>query len=294
MGPDLLERLVTILDSSVLERGWYQPHILVSVTEPDDFPEGFDLGQKVLEEGDHPLNHLLGFVAPEEWTAMGLISFGWMAHGDINDPDCQRPSLAPDRRRVRCTHLVGRDGSASSTVAAEDGFTMDEMPVGRVPDSLRRCLGVSTAPPPESTIAYWSRYWLAAVSEQVWGTERAFSWAQIARMHPAMIPARLLDQRSKVGDLPARAEDLATETTWSALRWEAVCAKQVYGFDEGSDMAAWMDDGMFARWVLAELPAASLVKRLEARLEPSVLRRVRGALREWDTVAVPGWTGEAA
>jgi hypothetical protein len=44
-----------------------------------------------------------------------------------------------------------------------------------------------------------------------------------------------------------------------------------------------MDDGMFARWVLADLPPLPrLLADCAVHLHPDVLRRVRRALRAWN------------
>ena len=69
----------------------------------------------------------------------------------------------------------------------------------------------------------------------------------------------------------------------SAWSWEQIRAQAEHeGFLDGPTdpgLASWMDDGMFARWVLGELPAADeLFAALRPLLTPSASRRLAHAL----------------
>jgi hypothetical protein len=117
-------------------------------------PEGVTFGVKELEPGQHPLDELLGFAAPEEWSALGTICHGW-ATRTLDT----RPSRAADRVRVRSVHVVARDGTEIGGFHPTDGqLTLQDMVLGTVPDALRRCLDLPTAPPetaPPPTYATW-------------------------------------------------------------------------------------------------------------------------------------------
>lgn len=119
-----------------------QPARLLRFEDEDD--RGVTLGIKELEPGQHPLDALLGFVAPDAWSALGTVCHGW-ASRNLDT----RPSRASDRVRVRSLHMVARDGLEIGGLRLEGGgLSLQELVVGTVPDALRRCLGLATPPPP--------------------------------------------------------------------------------------------------------------------------------------------------
>jgi hypothetical protein len=187
--PEHLDRLVTILDAALAEGGWHQPHRLVFV-QPVPGDDAFELGFRELEEGQHPLDLLLGFVAPAEWSAFGVVCFGWAAPAvgfdEARHTAELRPSLHPDRCRVRVVTLLDRDGTEWATATLDDGTVVDEPGEGTVGDALRRCLRLPTAPPPVGTAELFAALWLADVA----AAGRPLSWAEVASRHPAV---RLLE-----------------------------------------------------------------------------------------------------
>jgi hypothetical protein len=293
--PDRLDRLVTLLDAAAADGGWHQPHRLVSVepdgttttTEADGDEPAFAFGFRTLDEGQHPLDVLVGFRAPAAWVGLGVICFGWASPVADDDLDAarhtitgRRPSQHPERRRVRVTTLVDRDGEERATATLEDGTVVDEPGTGTVTDALRRALGVPTAPPPVGTAELFAAVWLADLA----AGRRARTWAEAALRHPSM---RLLADRfprPQPEELIGCGRSLHRTMTWERLRQRAADGRvdlDVPGID--ASVAAWMDDGMFARWVLGTVPPLPrLLADVAAVLRPDVVRRVRRTLRAWN------------
>jgi len=282
--PDRLDRLVTLLDAACAEGGWHQPHRLVSVEpDPNGDPRAFAFGFRTLEEGQHPLELLLGFVAPPAWTALGVVCFGWAAPGDV-DADRHsttgtRPSRHPERVRVRVTTIVDRRGRERATAALEDGTVVDEPGAGTVTDALRRALRLPTAPPPVGSEELFAAIWLGELA----AAERPLAWAEAALRHPAMKLLATGFPKPQPEELISCGRSLHRAIPWEKLRQRAAAGRFDAGEQIDEELAAWMDDGMFARWVLAGMtPLPVLLGQCAAVLSPDVLRRVRRALRAWN------------
>ncbi len=293
---DLLDRLVTILDTTAAEEGWHQPHSLVSVTGADE--SAFELGLKRLADDEHPLDHLLGFVAPAEWRAVGLVSYGWAAPLDGEPAATLPPSEHPERVRVRSVHLVGRDGAEAATTAFEDGRAIDQPSGGVVADSLRRAMGTPTPPPAEPVLeliaAIWLEHAIAKVCDDVLigvvpgatgsrGRRRGrLTWAALAAQNPLLARARAGGLRLGARRLPDIGLTFASFVTWSDLRWESMTGARPWGIAVDPDLAAWMDDGMYARWLLdGRLPSEMLAAELAPFCSPDCRRRLDECLRCW-------------
>ncbi|MBW3649042.1 MAG: hypothetical protein KY458_00590 [Actinobacteria bacterium] len=277
---DLLDRLVTLVDAASTGEGWFQPHRLVMVETDRSDPSVVLLGQRALPEGVHPLDHLLGFRAPDQWLALGAVCFGWAAPSTTADvrhgTTSECPSAHPERRRVRVVTLVDRTGNACATAALDDGTVTDEPPQGAVVDALRRCLGVPTPPPPTTTAELFAVMWL----QRLLSAPRGISWAEAAQGHPASAWLRSLGRRPGVDDLTTAGRALADTLDWRTLRTSVV--RQSETTLVAPELAAWMDDGMFARWVLANYPPLpALLEALEVILAPAFLGRVKRTLEGW-------------
>lgn len=287
--PELLDRLVTILDASARDGGWHQPHRLVFVERPDDGE--LVLGVKDLEDGDHPMEHLLGLVAPDEWFAFGLVSFGWASPLPDDASGYRtpiRPSEHPERVRVRSVFLVSRDGGVASTAELADGRVIDTPGQGVVADAMRRALGIETAPPEEPVIALLTAMWLeealAAVEEWRGRDERGRgpSWADLASLHPVLARARAGGVRVPASRLAEVGRLFAENISWADLRWESMTGAAPWGIEVDPEIAAWMDEGMYARWLLADHGAvADLAARVASVVAPACAAKLEACLQQW-------------
>jgi hypothetical protein len=175
----------------------------------------------------------------------------------------QRPSRSKGRMRMRSTVLVSRaDGRVESglRLAGED-FTPMPDGEGMVLDAIRRALHLPT-PPPEVRFTEWLARMLFLLVIGDGGRQRHVGWAQL---RPAL----------------ERYEDLGNRGTWEVLRKLASRGRRVAS-DLSPDVAAWMDEGMFARWVLGELPPYELLLEDARRAAtPEAFTQVCRLLRKW-------------
>ena len=225
-------------------------------------------------DGTHPLEVLLGFVAPPHWRALGVSCAG-RAHSldAAGRPrrDAAGAPVAPDD--VTVTVLVDRAGAAAGVMRRDDHATpLPGRPEGAVADACRRALALPTSPPPPSTLGLWTLAWLDRVvdlASRADAGSRLESWSAVAGLHaaagpPGAQPPAALDPVA----LAAAADALAQAWTWSRLRDDPAVA-DVPGPPPSPDLAAWMDDGMWARWLLSRLPAADdLLTAVRALLPP--------------------------
>jgi hypothetical protein len=233
--------------------------------------------------------------------------------GQVVGPDCQavgvigsgRVRPAPRARSgppgpssdyveaIRMVCLLTRGGEVEWRLTRADG-SQPSLPIGdlapsegRLLDCLRRCFELPTSPPPASPARLQLIVWLVAALERAEECRRPLSWSEVARLHPV---ARLLAFEMEVPASDVSGiTDALTRMGAAAYSWEAVriqAARQVGFLDDVIDprLAGWMDDGMFARWLLAELPSVDeLFTALRPRLTPSAARRLAHAVHAADT-----------
>lgn len=250
--------------------------LLVRAVGPLDAPE---LGVLPLE-GAHPGTVLLGFTAPEECSALGVVTTGWsLPPGRVADHDAERnrrrgaPAADdPDRVAVRSTVLVARDCSLAGRLSVDGAEPVSSPPEsGVMVDLLQRALDCATAPATFGTIELFASIWLSSLAEAA----APLDWPEAARRHWAL---QLLPGADD--DLPALARELADELDWPNLRravarhgWDGVCR---------AEEARWLDDGSFARWVVGSYPAVpDLLAAAAGHLRPEATQRVTDALAVW-------------
>ena len=258
----LLRFLITQLDDELESgRSRFTPPLLLRLDGVDVAcaVDGVDLKVKPLE--GHPVSVLRCVTAPPEWFGVGVLTGGW--------------SHWPGREsvRVRVTSFVCRDGTELAAVRSEGAELqlIEGRGFGPALDTLRRVLQLPTDPP-DVTIAEWlTKCWLMLVAKQTKRGRRApkLSWPEAAALHPALGVTG-----ARPDELAVVALDAAAAMTWERFRQLHVA--------EGSDEAAWMDDGMFARWqVHGHPPIAELLRRAGRRLTPAARRDVEATLTAW-------------
>jgi hypothetical protein len=284
-----LAALVHVLsDGLALQPG--DPPRIVRVRHLDEPDADVEVGLRTLEAGAHPLDGLVGMAADDDWSAVGVVATGRLRHLDHVDhlDHLDRPES------VRTAHLVGRDGSWAVRWQPIDGGDPVEIagapgdadvPVGRIDDALRRCLGLPTAPPTTSTIGFWSARWFDAVVAEAAtaaGHRRLRRWHAVARLHPA-VPALVADLSEIVTPerLVELGEALARLRDWEEARRSVAAGTLVVpGLD--AETAAWLDDGAFSRWALAGFPdLAELARAVDCLVPPSVSASVCDVLSRW-------------
>jgi len=252
-----LEALAAAVDAGAEERGWNEGHLLVRV-------EDDALGFKEIE--GHPLDSLLGFTAPAEWVALGVCAEGWMASLDAG---C-RPSQAKGRMRMRSTVLVARDGAVASgmrvageefKVMREEGSTGSNCS-GTILDALKRALGVATAPPEVPFEGWVARMLLMLIIGDVPRGHRRVPWCQL---------------RSSLDSY----KEVAADGSWETLRGIATKRADMFADLTPAD-AAWMDEGMFSRWVIGGMPSYEhLLEEARKACTDEAFSQVRRQLKAW-------------
>src|SRR3954454_12065609 len=251
-----LETLVTAVDTTAEERGWNEGHFLVNIVGADE--EGADIGFKDIE--GHPLDSLMGFTAPAEWLALGVCAEGWAASLDAG---C-RPSKAKGRMRMRSTTLVTCHGAVASgmRLAGEEFKLMHEEGYGTILDGLKRAMGVPTAPPEVPFEGWVARMLLALIIGDAPRDHRRVRWCQL---RPSL----------------EKYKGLADEGTWETFRAIAAKRKNVVA-DLTPEDAAWMDEGMFYRWVIGGMPSYEhLLEEARQASTPEAFSQVRRQLKAW-------------
>lgn len=258
---DVLAALVRVADEALDDDAVLRVH--------DTAPAAGSLAWTPLE-GVHPLDVLLGAVAPPHWRAIGVRARGIAAGPDGTDD-------------VVVTLLVDRSGAAASTMRRGDAVVpLPGRPDGMVADACRRALGLPTAPPPASTVGLWTLVWLdrlvAAAGARAPG--QGWSWADVARLHPAVTaaPAPGTGPPSPAA-VAVAAQALAEAWPWAQLR-TAPSVVDLPGGAPGPTVSRWMDDGMWARFALGAYPAvADLVAAARALVAPVVADAVALVVR---------------
>ena len=185
---------------------------------------------------DDLLGELIGFDAPPQWAAAAVVA-------DVRGDD----------RSERRTWITARSGEEATAIAGSHQLAEPLGPFAGVivADALRRCLGLGTEPPA-------SPY--ALLDEIVW-LDRLVAGAAVG---PLDIAAALALHESTLGSRPVGGR-------WRALHRSATQQAS----RECRHRFAWMDTGMFSRWVLGLWPApGELIDTLADLVEPAVVATV--------------------
>ena len=213
---------------------------------------------RVLDPVDHFYGPLVGLRCPFEVTAVGSVADCVVWYGDCPVP-------------VVVAWAANRLGQATMGVRIGNDSDLATGKLSDCPglDVARRALGMATPVCREPAVgmadAVFFRRALSALDRKsIDGpgarakSERGLNWDQLAALHPlaegaSVSPVELLERRA----------DFGATHTWSSLRRAA----SLQGRDEpliapglSPAVAAWLDDGSFARWVLAGLGNGAAVQ----------------------------------
>jgi hypothetical protein len=246
-----LAALALQLDAIAEEAGWGMPPLLVGLTD-DGVDHVTPPAPMAVGTGGEPVDlvaSLVGFDAPDDWNAVAVVVQGrsWLLDDRSADP-----------RPVRLTHVVSRGGEVASVVrhAGDPPTVQREQGEGRLVDVCCRILGLPTPAPPADSTALWALQWLDGVVSRVARGERMRGLVAAARAHPAVElvadhDPRLVDEA--IARLVRLGSLMGVQRPWPRLR--QACADGTWSVDGVTAAgASWMDDGMFARWVLADYP----------------------------------------
>lgn len=232
---------------------------------------------------DHVMERMWGWTAPPECWAVGVVADAWArplvpdGRGGLKMSTCDR---GRQRARTRC--LVGRDGEVVSRIRLDDGRVIDDRPdTGRTVEGLHRCLGLPTPPPDRPSSELVNLVWMAQILDAAAPPgrgRRKLSWAEVAALHPAV--RALSEDGHQV--VPEHADEVIAASsrawTWSRLR-HLTAAGGWLGELVPAELAEWMDDGMFCRWVLGDaVPIEDVVVAVRAALPVPVARQVQRCL----------------
>jgi len=261
-----LWRLAEDLDVALADALPGEAVLLHLVAAGLDAPEGapVDLGWTPLAD-THPVEALLGLRAPDHWQGVGVICSGGVVPSTPAERRGHRRA-GPDAA-VRIVTLLDRAGRSASVLRAGGRpRRLGEAPVGVIGDGLRRALGLPTAPPPPSSAPLWVAWWLDRIVERSLGRRAPATWAEVAGLHPAC-PFSLPGRGPRPVTLARAAAELADRWPWHRLRTDAAVADlrarpapgervgPAIPGRPGPVVAEWMDDGMFARWLLGAVPS---------------------------------------
>lgn len=255
-----LDEIVAAIDQELLDS--HDGHELLRMTEPD-------LIERRPLQCDHPLDVLLGFTAPAHWCAIGL-RCGGLATRPGGDGTLSRS-------RVTFTVLVDRDNRGAAALRDHDDVTViDQPPEGLTGDACRRALSLPTPPPPSDTAELWLCTWLERVVDAIaflGDAHRFRHWETVSALHPVGTEAPY-----EPVTLADATLQLATAWPWDRLRREPDVLDRPACMPNG--VAAWMDDGMFARWVQTDMASfTTLAATLEDRLPDTVINRLAETTR---------------
>lgn len=270
-----LPEVVTRLEAALFPLGWEQPPCLVGVLASRDIevctpPPSAD-----------PIGDLVGLAAPGRWAAVGLLATG-RVHHLAREGGRQYGVRGGPVRRARTGHFVDRSGGSVSFLRLGDDppeVHASGVRGDRVDDVCRRSLGLPTAPAVVPIAAYWASLWLERVLEAA-ATSPAdvATWARVARHHvavPGGAPAPTADELIDAGT------ELAGAGSWETFR-SLVARGRRRVPPVGPTAAGWMDEGMFSRWVLEDLPPLGHLRGAVADVVPAeVAAAVDDVLRAW-------------
>ena len=221
---------------------------------------------------------LLGITVTARWEGAAVVATGrFHPLEEGHEPSALVRSGMRGGLTLAC--VVSRQGNIGWRLLLPDGSPFDPVPdEGFTLDVLRRSLQLPTPPPAVTTSALLLAVWVGAICDAGEGTADCFGWDEVLYFHPALAdepPMWTLQAEEVVRRAPAKAR-------WEAMRL-LVAAGMTSPDLPSPRLARWMDEGMFARWVLGSLPPASdIVAAARPHLDPAAWHRLRHLAHEVD------------
>lgn len=221
---------------------------------------------------------LFGCTVDPDWQGAAVVGTGRFRLLDQahEPPAALQPGFAGG---LTMTCAVGRDGCVGWRMRLPDGTFYDRVPEeGFMLDVLRRALGLATPPPPSSIAPLELGAWVAAIASTSAAEGRRLDWQETLRLHPALGPDS--DENAEQDLRLLRARNWTED--WDLMR-RLVASGLATAATPEPEVAAWMDAGMFSRWVLDGLPSLrDLLGVARPCLEPSSYRLVHHLARSLD------------
>lgn len=227
-------------------------------------------------EGMRRRHDVWGWTAPVDDAAVGVVATARLRPLDEASeiPARLRPGLGGG---IRTACLVTRDGEIGWDMRLPDGSYFRKTPSeGRMLDVLRRTLGLATPPPQVPPGRLVAIIWLLTIDRMCRHWPGRMTWSDV------------LDANLGAGEMAEAAPDADAETlirvlaclrTWEDYRQTTVALGECDLCDPA--LAAWMDEGMFCRYVLDELPPMEqLLAEVRPRLVPAAARRLGHLVHE--------------
>jgi hypothetical protein len=203
------------------------------------------------------------------WSAAAVVSGGRLRP---LDPGQELPAhlVAGQAGGLTLCCVVPRRGPMGWKLTLSGRAELEEPPQqGFLLDVLRRAAGRPTGRP-EPVGLYHLMWWVGTILAVGTRSSRRLDWPAVRALHPVM-----------------SAEDLALALvwppagrsggygTWEQLRLRAASGKIEPWFPP-PDLADWMDQGMFSRWVVSRLPPmTTLLRRCRPLLTPGAYQQLR-------------------
>ena len=273
---------------------------LVGLTDAAMRPRPFDIELVVRRplRDDDPADDLIGRVIDPRWSTVGVLANGRAlrtssagssdsAAHDAGRHDVRPASGFDTTTAVSVAHLLHRSGRTLTALRVAGGRVTiigpESAPTrGRIPDACRRLLGLATSPP-DPIQAFLVDLWLASCARRSIGRP-GLDWPTAVSLVPlTRTSAATIDSTADLDIRPAACaatfHHLAATVTWPRLR--SICAVTGLAPVDGVSAAHanWMDDGMFARTVHAQLPErVALLDMIAATAHPGTTDRIHATL----------------
>ena len=212
---------------------------------------------------------LFGWRAPSSWHGVAVILGGTTT---LSDAD----GFGADAGAVCLGAVALRDGTCVAWAdVADRTLAESDDPIGLVPDTCRRSVGLPSHPDHPRIGDLANLRWLSAIlhlAADPTTASKVSEWDDLSALHPAA-DHRPLDDAE---DLALSLADLEELTDWqqvhelgSRIGWEDLSAAEV----------AWMDPAMFARWTVgSHRPVSELITDLSLFLPSHLLGAVCAVL----------------